>query len=145
MFFQVCKVHSVCLNRFDTTIFYCSYLCHTLQVGYVTESWFFDCVVPPAYYAHLAAFRARYYIEGGETSEGGSASVSRGTNVEVTLPSVMENVKEVMFFCWSGFCLSSMEIRIPCLLNMVLWHPNFVSLLDFRENFFCLYFAIGSN
>ncbi|OIW08525.1 hypothetical protein TanjilG_03201 [Lupinus angustifolius] len=58
-------------------------------------------IVPPAYYAHLAAFRARYYIEG-EASEIGSTSGgsgSRGTNVVVTMPSVMENVKEVMFFC----------------------------------------------
>ncbi|XP_015577594.1 protein argonaute 5 isoform X2 [Ricinus communis] len=30
-------------------------------------------IVPPAYYAHLAAFRARYYIEG-EMSDGGSTS-----------------------------------------------------------------------
>ncbi|CAL0304042.1 unnamed protein product [Lupinus luteus] len=58
-------------------------------------------IVPPAYYAHLAAFRARYYIEG-EASEIGSTSGgsgSRGTNVVVTMPSVMDNVKEVMFFC----------------------------------------------
>ncbi|KAJ1385501.1 Ribonuclease H-like superfamily [Sesbania bispinosa] len=57
-------------------------------------------IVPPAYYAHLAAFRARYYIEG-ETSEAGSASGSgsRNTNVDVTLPSIKENVKEVMFYC----------------------------------------------
>ena len=53
-------------------------------------------VVPPAYYAHLAAFRARYYIEG-EISEGDSAS--RGTSVGLTLPSVKDNVKEVMFYC----------------------------------------------
>ncbi|KAJ1397794.1 Ribonuclease H-like superfamily [Sesbania bispinosa] len=61
-------------------------------------------IVPPAYYAHLAAFRARHYIEG-ETSEAGSASGSgsgggsRNTNFEVTLPSIKENVKEVMFYC----------------------------------------------
>ncbi|KAF1897375.1 hypothetical protein Lal_00035079 [Lupinus albus] len=58
-------------------------------------------IVPPAYYAHLAAFRARYYIEG-EASEIGSTSGgsgSKGTNVVVTMPSVLDNVKEVMFFC----------------------------------------------
>ncbi|XP_027345227.1 protein argonaute 5 isoform X5 [Abrus precatorius] len=54
-------------------------------------------IVPPAYYAHLAAFRARCYIDG-EISEAGSASGSR-TNFEMTLPSVKENVKDVMFFC----------------------------------------------
>ncbi|TKY67133.1 argonaute 5 [Spatholobus suberectus] len=55
-------------------------------------------IVPPAYYAHLAAFRARYYIEG-EASDAGSASGSRSTKFEVTLPSVKDNVKDVMFFC----------------------------------------------
>ncbi|WRX32250.1 PAZ domain - like 9, partial [Theobroma cacao] len=59
-------------------------------------------VVPPAYYAHLAAFRARYYIED-ETSDSGSTDVRRSArdrNVEVRpLPSIRENVKEVMFYC----------------------------------------------
>ncbi|KAJ4745605.1 Argonaute protein [Rhynchospora pubera] len=78
-------------------------------------------VVPPAYYAHLAAFRARYYVEGdniGEVEEGpgsggngpgGSALVSARTGggaktrdkpLEIKpLPKVKENVKEVMFYC----------------------------------------------
>ncbi|KAI4985615.1 hypothetical protein ZWY2020_018245 [Hordeum vulgare] len=34
-------------------------------------------VVPPAYYAHLAAFRARYYVEG-DSSDGGSTPGSSG-------------------------------------------------------------------
>ncbi|KAI8011331.1 Protein argonaute MEL1 [Camellia lanceoleosa] len=59
-------------------------------------------IVPPAYYAHLAAFRARYYIEG-ETSESESTSGGRATrerNVEVRpLPLIKDNVKEVMFYC----------------------------------------------
>lgn len=59
-------------------------------------------IVPPAYYAHLAAFRARYYVEG--ESESGSASVS-GTNtrerarVIKPLPKIKDNVKDVMFYC----------------------------------------------
>lgn len=57
--------------------------------------------VPPAYYAHLAAFRARYYIEG--ESDSGSTSTgraSRGRNVDpITLPAIKDNVKEVMFYC----------------------------------------------
>nr|POE96118.1 protein argonaute 5 [Quercus suber] len=53
-------------------------------------------IVPPAYYAHLAAFRARYYIEG-ETSDGGSTG---GENRTVRpLPLIKDNVKEVMFYC----------------------------------------------
>ncbi|MED6206019.1 argonaute 5 [Stylosanthes scabra] len=54
-------------------------------------------VVPPAYYAHLAAFRARYYIEG-EMSEGDSASRGGG-GVILNLPAVKDNVKQVMFYC----------------------------------------------
>ncbi|KAL3518467.1 hypothetical protein ACH5RR_021056 [Cinchona calisaya] len=59
-------------------------------------------IVPAAYYAHLAAFRARYYVEG-EYSDSGSASGGRATreqNVEVRqLPAIKENVKDVMFYC----------------------------------------------
>ncbi|KAL6636748.1 hypothetical protein ACP70R_024320 [Stipagrostis hirtigluma subsp. patula] len=62
-------------------------------------------VVPPAYYAHLAAFRARYYVEG-ESSDGGSTpgssgqSIAREGPVEVRqLPKIKDNVKDVMFYC----------------------------------------------
>ncbi|KAJ0982366.1 hypothetical protein J5N97_010621 [Dioscorea zingiberensis] len=61
-------------------------------------------VVPPAYYAHLAAFRARYYIEG-ESSDGGSSSVRgggvtrQGGSAFRPLPMIMDNVKDVMFYC----------------------------------------------
>ncbi|CAI0398011.1 unnamed protein product [Linum tenue] len=58
-------------------------------------------VVPPAYYAHLAAFRARYYIEG--TASDGSSSGERGATGmarEVQpLPEIKDNVKNVMFYC----------------------------------------------
>ncbi|RLN42616.1 hypothetical protein C2845_PM01G23350 [Panicum miliaceum] len=61
--------------------------------------------VPPAYYAHLAAFRARYYVEG-ESSDGGSTPGSRGQAVaregpvEVRqLPKIKDSVKDVMFYC----------------------------------------------
>ncbi|KAJ6852286.1 protein argonaute MEL1-like [Iris pallida] len=62
-------------------------------------------IVPPAYYAHLAAFRARDYVEG--DSDAGSAS-GPGSNVHgraggaaasKPLPKVKDNVKEVMFYC----------------------------------------------
>ncbi|TXG74261.1 hypothetical protein EZV62_002840 [Acer yangbiense] len=62
-----------------------------------------DSIVPPVYYAHQLAIRARYYIEGGDSPDGGSSSGKGGTsetNLEVKpLPSIKENVKEVMFFC----------------------------------------------
>lgn len=73
-------------------------------------------IVPPAYYAHLAAFRARFYMEP-ETSDSGSmtsGAVSRGgagaavgrstrapgANAAVRpLPALKDNVKKVMFYC----------------------------------------------
>lgn len=71
--------------------------------------------VPPAYYAHLAAFRARFYLEP-ETSDSGSmtsgAAAGRGgmgigrstrapgANAAVRpLPALKDNVKRVMFYC----------------------------------------------
>ncbi|XP_073136369.1 protein argonaute 1B-like [Henckelia pumila] len=70
-------------------------------------------IVPPAYYAHLAAFRARFYMEP-ETSDSGSMTsgvassrggaavrssrVPMGTTVR-PLPQLRDNVKRVMFYC----------------------------------------------
>ncbi|KAL1191041.1 Protein argonaute 5 [Cardamine amara subsp. amara] len=59
-------------------------------------------VVPPAYYAHLAAFRARYYMES-EMSDG-NTSRTRNTTTNVSqvalhLPEIKDNVKDVMFYC----------------------------------------------
>ncbi|XP_040966468.1 protein argonaute 5-like, partial [Gossypium hirsutum] len=57
--------------------------------------------LPPAYYAHLAAFRARYYIED-EMSDSGSTRRGRKPKNKVVevrqLPSIKDNVKEVMFY-----------------------------------------------
>lgn len=71
--------------------------------------------VPPAYYAHLAAFRARFYMEpdtsdsgsmiSGAPSRGGMTQGGRntrmaGANAAVRpLPALKENVKRVMFYC----------------------------------------------
>lgn len=53
--------------------------------------------VPPAYYAHLAAFRARLYTQA-DVLDGRSTSASaRNTQVQ-PLPSIKENLKDVMFF-----------------------------------------------
>ncbi|XP_047315184.1 protein argonaute 1-like isoform X2 [Impatiens glandulifera] len=83
-------------------------------------------IVPPAYYAHLAAFRARFYMEpetsdsgsmvsgavagrmggGGQRGGGGGGGGTRGglasPNVAAAvrpLPALKENVKRVMFYC----------------------------------------------
>ncbi|KAK6794880.1 hypothetical protein RDI58_008333 [Solanum bulbocastanum] len=73
-------------------------------------------IVPPAYYAHLAAFRARFYMEP-ETSDGGSVTsgaAGRGVGAGAAgrntrapgagaavrpLPALKDNVKRVMFYC----------------------------------------------
>ncbi|KAJ7549424.1 hypothetical protein O6H91_07G053000 [Diphasiastrum complanatum] len=65
-------------------------------------------IVPPAYYAHLAAFRARFYMEP-ENSDSSSGepprNVAAGRGVRPNaaivrpLPAVKDNVKGVMFYC----------------------------------------------
>lgn len=78
------------------------------------------CAVPPAYYAHLAAFRARFYMEpetsdsgsmtsgtaagrgggGGAAAAGGRSTRGPGASAAVRpLPALKENVKRVMFYC----------------------------------------------
>ena len=54
--------------------------------------------VPPAYYAHLAAFRARYYMED-EFSDGGSSSATARSAPARQLPKIRDSVKEFMFYC----------------------------------------------
>ncbi|KAL5729468.1 Protein argonaute PNH1 [Ranunculus cassubicifolius] len=53
-------------------------------------------VVPPAYYAHLAAFRARFYLEPEEQEN--CKQGSNGSTVR-QLPALKERVKKVMFYC----------------------------------------------
>jgi hypothetical protein len=56
------------------------------------------CAVPPAYYAHLAPFRKRYYDVQAEGTNGASV-VSGGPAALRHLPQIKDKVKEVMFFC----------------------------------------------
>ncbi|KAM3713994.1 hypothetical protein ACJW31_01G297700 [Castanea mollissima] len=57
-------------------------------------------VVPPAYYAHLAAYRARFYMEPG-VHENAKTRCTRATNGSCVrpLPALKEKVKNVMFYC----------------------------------------------
>ncbi|KAF7806343.1 protein argonaute PNH1-like [Senna tora] len=56
-------------------------------------------VVPPAYYAHLAAYRARFYMEP-DVHENAKARGGRGKDGTVRpLPALKEKVKNVMFYC----------------------------------------------
>ena len=56
--------------------------------------------VPPAYYAHLAAYRARFYMEP-DVQENSKTRCTRATNGSCVrpLPALKENVKNVMFYC----------------------------------------------
>ncbi|KAL8259865.1 hypothetical protein R6Q59_027818 [Mikania micrantha] len=58
-------------------------------------------IVPPAYYAHLAAFRARSYMEGDfSDSDSRGQRATRDKVAEVrSLPVIHESVKSVMFYC----------------------------------------------
>ncbi|TVU07530.1 hypothetical protein EJB05_40888 [Eragrostis curvula] len=72
-------------------------------------------IVPPAYYAHLAAFRARFYMEPDSSGDSGSmvsgrggaqssTSTSRSTRAAFAgavrpLPALKDSVKKVMFYC----------------------------------------------
>uniref|UniRef100_A0ACD5X752 Uncharacterized protein n=1 Tax=Avena sativa TaxID=4498 RepID=A0ACD5X752_AVESA len=55
-------------------------------------------IVPPAYYAHLAAFRARHYLDDEFSDQGSSSAMSR-THERSALPKISDNVKEFMFYC----------------------------------------------
>ncbi|KAI3720208.1 hypothetical protein L6452_21121 [Arctium lappa] len=53
-------------------------------------------LVPPCYYAHLAAYRGRLYLD----RTGGSSGLTRcGPPKTVPLPKVRESVKNLMFYC----------------------------------------------
>ncbi|KAF7089423.1 hypothetical protein CFC21_092402 [Triticum aestivum] len=54
-------------------------------------------VVPPVYYAHLAAFRARFYMDQDSLSVK-NANRTNGSAMK-TMPAVKERVKRVMFYC----------------------------------------------
>ncbi|XP_010258237.1 PREDICTED: protein argonaute 7-like isoform X2 [Nelumbo nucifera] len=61
-------------------------------------------LVPPAYYAHLAAYRGRLYLERSDSTEftrsSTAASLSRAAPPKITpLPRLNENVKKLMFYC----------------------------------------------
>lgn len=59
-------------------------------------------LVPPAYYAHLAAYRGRLYLERTDstTSFKGSTTISRAAPPKATpLPKLTENIRKLMFYC----------------------------------------------
>ncbi|XP_055830297.1 protein argonaute 5-like [Solanum dulcamara] len=78
-----------------------NYLCYTYARCTRSVS-----LVPPAYYAHLAAFRARYYIEDDtdlrSTTSGGDGGAGTRERIAAQirpLPNIHANVSNVMFYC----------------------------------------------
>ncbi|KAI3452872.1 hypothetical protein Pfo_009535 [Paulownia fortunei] len=58
-------------------------------------------LVPPAYYAHLAAYRGRLYLERSDSSAfTTSSTISRASPPKpMPLPKLSENIRKLMFYC----------------------------------------------
>ncbi|KAL0363901.1 UNVERIFIED_CONTAM: protein argonaute 7 [Sesamum angustifolium] len=58
-------------------------------------------LVPPAYYAHLAAYRGRLYLDRSDSSTfSRSCSISRASPPKaMPLPKLTENIRKLMFYC----------------------------------------------
>ncbi|KAL3648165.1 Protein argonaute 10 [Castilleja foliolosa] len=66
----------------------------------LTNNLCYTYAIPPAYYAHLAAFRARFYVEPDVPEKGSGGQRVAGETCGVRpLPALKENVKRVMFYC----------------------------------------------
>ncbi|KAK6157801.1 hypothetical protein DH2020_012049 [Rehmannia glutinosa] len=54
-------------------------------------------LVPPVYYAHLAAYRGRLYLD---RSDSRSCTISRSSSPEaMALPKLSDNIRKLMFYC----------------------------------------------
>ncbi|KAG8383067.1 hypothetical protein BUALT_Bualt05G0146100 [Buddleja alternifolia] len=58
-------------------------------------------LVPPVYYAHLAAYRGRLYLDRSDSSSSATSSrVSRASPPKaMPLPKLSENIRKLMFYC----------------------------------------------
>ncbi|KAL2546715.1 Protein argonaute 7 [Forsythia ovata] len=57
-------------------------------------------LVPPAYYAHLAAYRGRLYLDRSDSSVQRSSTISRAPPPKaMPLPKLTENIRKLMFYC----------------------------------------------
>ncbi|KAM3369442.1 hypothetical protein ACQJBY_017370 [Aegilops geniculata] len=57
-------------------------------------------LVPPAYYAHLAAYRGRLYLERSDSVATSCTTLYRSTPLQTTpLPKLSDSVKRLMFYC----------------------------------------------
>jgi len=125
---QGVPVQSPSVGLFDLWSSFVSWFCHLISFClYSNLEWNSIVVVPPAYYAHLAAFRARYYVEDVGMSESGSTGgkdITKDKQVAFQpLPQVKDNVKEVMFYCWFWSSITAFGppmARICCLLTAFL-------------------------
>lgn len=57
-------------------------------------------LVPPAYYAHLAAYRGRLYLERSDSAATGRTTLYRAAPLQTApLPKLRDSVKGLMFYC----------------------------------------------
>ncbi|CAI9785259.1 unnamed protein product [Fraxinus pennsylvanica] len=57
-------------------------------------------LVPPAYYAHLAAYRGRLYLDRSDSSVLKKSTISRALPPKaMPLPKLTENIRKLMFYC----------------------------------------------
>ncbi|KAL3654271.1 Protein argonaute 7 [Castilleja foliolosa] len=56
-------------------------------------------LVPPVYYAHLAAYRGRLYVDRSEGSRSCGPVSRASTPVVVGLPKLSDNIRKLMFYC----------------------------------------------
>nr|XP_019709954.1 protein argonaute 7 [Elaeis guineensis] len=57
-------------------------------------------LVPPAYYAHLAAYRGRLYLDRSDSMPCARTTLSRAAPLQTApLPKLRDNVKKLMFYC----------------------------------------------
>ena len=78
--------------------FFVSYF-HTKLVTPTKCNLSITCAVPPAYYAHLAAYRARFYMEPNVTEIAKPRGARSKDGSVRPLPALKEKVKNVMFYC----------------------------------------------
>ncbi|GJN24774.1 hypothetical protein PR202_gb12536 [Eleusine coracana subsp. coracana] len=112
---QICTLHLLCvtwyvvlfddhdaiITIYSTTLFSCYNSAVAARFGGLVHKYCSPLhAVPPVYYAHLAAYRARFYDERDGIDAASDISGGAGGPPTVRqLPQVKENVKNVMFFC----------------------------------------------
>uniref|UniRef100_A0A162A543 Piwi domain-containing protein n=1 Tax=Daucus carota subsp. sativus TaxID=79200 RepID=A0A162A543_DAUCS len=92
-------------------------------------------IVPPAYYAHLTAFRARYYMEGIISDGGSSSSDARatreGSSAVRSVPATTANVKDIQLSFKTLNEGNMLEAAWSCKQGSI--EPELVEAIGIRE------------